>query len=311
MVLSRKCSIWQHSFLGMMGLFKVVSIFYILWFFSSVLLLFSTLPLSPLGTWISLYTFVCIGFYLLLASSLSFMIMKSVCAQQHKLPLFLSLAFTIVCWLVVFFIARHHDGMGAFLAIIGTGNLLVLASITGSLLSSAIKRMAEFIPICITAAIADISSVLFGPTGDIAVTLGNYYEGGMAGPPPFFDFVVIKVIVPGYNVPVPLFGVTDWIVLVLLSSALLRLGKSDNLVKLTGRLREHFYLPITACALLLSVFLAQFSGVFLPALPVMSLVFISFLLLKYWGSFTLQRSDMVMSVVFPAIIATTVILAYR
>ncbi len=295
----------------MMRLAKLLFFFYVLWIVPSLLMSFVSLPIQPGSSWDSIFSFFCIGLYLLLSCSLALTIMRYVLVCQRKFPLFLSFGFSLICWCLIYFFGKRYPTDGNLIAIASTANLLVFGSIAGAALSSAVKRAAELIPLCITAAVADITSIFFGPTKEITATLSNYYEVGMTGPQPFFDTVILKVILPGYVLPVPLVGLTDWIVLVLFSSALLRLRMSDNLVNFAGRLKQYIYLPITGCGLLLSILLAQISGVFLPALPIMCLSLLLFMLLKYRKTFELRRSDIVLSVIFPAIVAITVIIAFR
>ncbi len=295
----------------MMRLTNLLFFFYVLWIVPSLLMSFVPLPIPPGSGWDGFFSFFCIGLYLLLACSLAHTIMGYVSLCQSKFPLVLSLGFSLICWYLIYILGTRYPSGGNLAAITGTANLLVFGSIAGAALSSAVKRIAELIPLCITASVADIASVFFGPTKDIAATLGNYYASGMTGPQPFFDSVILKVIIPGYVLPVPLVGLTDWIVLVLFSSALLRLGISDNVANVAGKMKKYIYLPITGCGLLLSIVLAQISGVFLPALPIISLSCILFLLLKYRRSFELKRSDVVLSVVFPALVAVTLIFAFR
>ncbi len=294
-----------------MRLAKPLLLFLICWFVPSLLLslpIFSFVPKGYLG---DIIVAVCMSLYFLLALSLSFRVIKSVLANTHTPPRVYALVIASLIWCFLYLITRGEDTTGVHFSILGTCNLLIFATLAGSMLSSAVKRVGELFPICVTAAIADIVSVYFGPSKEIATSLGNYYESGLVGPPPLSDFIIVKMMIPGYAFPVPLFGVTDWILVVLLSSALLRIGKSDNVLRMQGKIKEHVYLPISGCGLMGSVFLAQFTGVFLPALPIISLLFLSFVILKYRDVFTLQRSDLLLSIIFPILVASTIILTFR
>lgn len=182
---------------------------------------------------------------------------------------------------------------GQAVAALGTVNLLVFACLCATWMASALKKPAELVPVCAVVALADLFSVLAGPTREIAKGIASYYEKGMEGPPPFADFILIKIPVPGIDTPMPLFGVSDWIILVFLCSAMVRFGLSDSLVGpgMTGikrRKRLAFYFPVAAMGLAFAVLAAQASGLFLPALPIM----VSFFLIHgLWANESMRRLD--------------------
>ncbi len=295
-----------------MGLVPLSFLFYFIWICVSFILLHSGIITSMGKTAEVSLTFVMIAGYLILGSSLSYLVIKCVTLRkQSELSLYTAIAFSFLCWGAIFWLVTTRGDYHDIAAILGSANLLYFAAIFGSVLSLAVKRVGELIPLCITASIADISSVLFGPTREIAESLTSYYQQGLVGTPPIADFVVVKFAIPGYSIPLPLFGVTDWIVIALLTSSVLRLGKNDNLLLSSSMLGSYVYLPMSLCGLAFSITLAHFIGIFLPALPLIALFFILYISVKYRALFRLHRSDMVMSVVFPLIISFSIFYAYR
>jgi hypothetical protein len=82
-----------------------------------------------------------------------------------------------------------------------------------------VKRPAEIIPLGVVAALADLFSMLSGPTKHMAEEISTYYVSGMEGIPPFVDSLLIKIPLLGAGTLVPLFGVSDWIIVVFLTAA--------------------------------------------------------------------------------------------
>jgi uncharacterized protein YqgC (DUF456 family) len=293
-----------------MSLFISIFKVFFIWGGGTIFLSWIATTFFPGFTAYPLFLFPFVFVYLLLGMTLCYEIVDEVCLKFHKRTAITALVFTCAVFIVLF-LAEKYGSNNIFLSIGGSANLLVFATLTGAMLSTAIKRVAELIPISLTAAVADIASVFFGPTKDIAETLGSYYQGGMVGNPPLADFIVIKVSLPGFSYPVPLFGVTDWIILVLLSSSLIRLQKSDNLMERRSLLNQKLFLPVSGCSLMLSVFLAQLFGLFLPALPAMAFIFTSYMMVKYFQELELHRSDMILSVVFPVFVIAAILMAYN
>lgn len=195
---------------------------------------------------------------------------------------------------------------GQALAAAGTANLLVFACLCATWMTSTLKKPSELVPVCAVVALADMFSVLAGPTRHIAETIASYYEKGMEGPPPFTDFILIKIAVPGIAVPMPLFGVSDWIILAFLSAAMLRFGLNDSVAGggigvIKQKKRLGFYFPVAALGLLTAVLSAQFTGMFLPALPVMVLFFLAFSLWRHEPMRRLSRKEWVLICGFSAV----------
>lgn len=187
---------------------------------------------------------------------------------------------------LVYGIMRDGTVKGGFIESLGTANLIVLACLVATWMTHPLTRPSELVPVCFVVALADLFSVFAGPTRHLVEGLTLYYEKGMQGPPPLADYILVKIGVPGYTVPVPLFGVSDWIILVFLCSAMTRFGLSDSLtgsgiVSMKKNRRLSFYLPVTVLGLILALIVAQISARFLPALPFMVAVFLVYALVRY------------------------------
>ena len=182
---------------------------------------------------------------------------------------------------------------GQAVAALGTVNLLVFACLCATWMAAALKKPSELVPVCAVVALADLFSVLAGPTRELAKDIAAYYEKGMEGPPPFSDFILIKIPVPGLDAPMPLFGVSDWIILAFLCSAMVRFGLSDSLAGpgisgIKRKKRLALYAPVAVLGLGFAVLAAQVSGMFLPALPIM----VGFFLVhSLWANEAVRRLD--------------------
>lgn len=289
-----------------MQLIKIHSLFYLFWLFSSLLL--SPLPLSKelQSSILSGILFGVVGIYLIVASSLSYWVIKKTLSGKNSVYNFLTAGFIGAGF---GFLGHTLDpGMlrNALFAL-ATAGLLLAATFLGILLSSAIKRMVELVPVCLTATAADVVSVFFGPSRDLAHELTAYYQEGAVGSPPIIDIFLIKAGIPGYQIPVPLFGVSDWIVVVLLSSSVIRLQRSDNIC---GEwFDKHFlYIPVTVVGLYCSLIVAQLSHSFLPALVFICGFFLMYIFVKFKVLRDFRGSDFIYSLVFPVLVAGTVLI---
>ncbi len=191
---------------------------------------------------------------------------------------FLLLVWTVlVAWGVHLLTVKGFKGHGV--SGLSTANLIVFACVCATWMTPSLKKPAELVPVCAVVALADLFSVLAGPTKHLAKDIAAYYEKGMEGPPPFTDYILVKITVPGITAPMPLFGVSDWLILVFLCSAMARFGLSDSLLGqgiagINKRKRLAFYFPVTVLGLAAAVLAAQMSGMFLPALPIMVFFFL-------------------------------------
>jgi len=161
------------------------------------------------------------------------------------------------------------------LDVIKSGLLLLVATLIGAALARYVKRLWEVLPICIMMTLADFSSWFFGPTAGFNQQIQQYYLHP-EGTRPWVDMVLIKMVFPGPVGLAPVFGISDWIMVVFFALVAARFKVNDNLVGVSGELlarqgRVGRYLPVSVVALFVAVQLAQTSGLFIPALPLIAL----------------------------------------
>ncbi len=288
---------------------KNLVLLYLLWWVVPTLL-FASLPIPENAGSVqrSLAAFFFIALYVLLASNLTYKTINLVFRTKAN-TLYLYSAATLGLFLILYLIAGFW-GQSRLLSALSTANLLCGAALAGAALSTAVKRIGELVPICLTAATADVMSVMGGPSRVMAHDIAVYYKGGMEGTPPFIDHIVVKAGIPGFAIPMPLFGVTDWILVALLSSSMLRLNTSDNLFSRAGSREKQFFLPVSACALYVAIVVAQTTGVFVPAMLFISLVFLLYLFADFKLYRELRKSDLLYSILFPASIIVVLLLLY-
>ncbi len=285
----------------MVGLKKLFVVFFLCWMTPNIVFYYLPVPVDSTSFQISLTVFFFIGFYLILASSLAYQVMIKV-FQEEKKRLYMCIFFSSVLFLSIYTYVYFTEHSSILVSSISTANLLFVASVIGAGLSSAVKRTAELVPICITAAVADLMSVMQGPTKEMIGSISNYYEKGMVGVPPFVDFIVVKIGIPGFSAPMPLFGITDWIFLVLISASMVRLQKSDNLFHGSDRLAAVLYFPVAAVALFIALVLAKITNSFIPAMVVISAVFLLFLAIRLRVYMEMRKVDVLYCVAFPAVV---------
>lgn len=162
-----------------------------------------------------------------------------------------------------------------------SGLLLLAATVTGAALARYIHRLWEIIPICLVMTLADFFSWLYGPTAGFAEQIQKYYLS-REGPPPLIDMILIKLAVPGSVELAPFFGIADWIMVVFFAIVARRFNVNDNLIGASGESLAQQgkigrYLPVSVLALFSATLLAQATGLFIPALPLIAL----FMLLWY------------------------------
>ncbi len=207
---------------------------------------------------------------------------------------YLSVVFAVSIFIFIFM--RITGITSTFLFMINTVNLIVFANLLGTWIVIPVKRMAEIVILCIVMSWTDLFSVFSGPSRIIAQTIKDYYESGMTGPPPVGDFLLIKIAIPGVNYLQPVFGVSDWIVVVFLSACAAKFKIDDNV---TGKsLNEMIaankifpYFSIAGLGLCLSIIMANTLNLFIPALPVISIIFLGYLLIYYPNSRRLTLYD--------------------
>lgn len=245
--------------------------------------------------------------YIFFGISFSRILMGGVFRYENRAKL--GLAACTCCIFLLYLIQAQVPG-SLVIALLQSFFLLTGATLLGTLLSTAISRVGELVPLLLTAATADVVSVFFGPTKDMGEQLTAYYGSGTEGTPPLVDLFLLKTVAPGGYVQ-PLFGVSDWILVTLLSSAVLRLGESENLLErlpLLTSLRSTLFLPVTAAGLYVSLLAAGLLQLYVPALFFICLFFFIFLVFRCEVLHHLHSRDLVYSLVFPFVVAGFVLL---
>lgn len=171
------------------------------------------------------------------------------------------------------------------LAVVKSGLLLLVATLIGSALARYVNRLWEIVPISIVMTLADFYSWSSGPTAGFSETIRQYYQAP-EGPPPMIDMVLVKLAVPGSTVLAPVFGISDWIMVVFFAVVASRHGVNDNLVGTKGETlarqgRIGRYLPVSLVALFAAIVLAQTTGLFIPALPLIALIMLIWYASRY------------------------------
>ena len=168
--------------------------------------------------------------------------------------------------------------------------LLLIATITGAAMARYVHRLWEIVPVCIVMTLADFASWLYGPTAGFTHQIQQYYLAP-EGPPPLVDMILVKLAFPGSIGLAPVFGISDWIMVVFFAIVANRYEVNDNLVGPSGETlarqgRIGRYLPVSVVALFIAIVLAQTTGLFIPALPLIALI----MLLWYAGRYLLRKS---------------------
>ena len=188
--------------------------------------------------------------------------------------LFWGITLALVVWLLNQLPA--HGAWQELLAALKSGLLLLIATVTAGALARYVHRLWEIVPICIVMTLADFASWLYGPTAVFTRQI-EQYRLTPASPPPLVDMILIKLAFPGMSGLAPLFGLSDWIMVVFFAIVARRFGVNDNVLAAAGESRTPpgrigRYLPVSVVALLIAVILAQTTGLFLPALPLIALI---------------------------------------
>lgn len=254
--------------------------------------------------------FLVVGFQL---NSIYLVFAESVFKDRLKARL-LCLAAVVAAAGLMFLAARHWLIVSPFFYMIYTANLIVFANLLGVWIITPLKREAEIIMVCVVMAIADLFSMLRGPTREIVEVVKAYYQGDMAGPPPAADFLLVKIPAFGLDHLQPLFGVSDWIIIVFLSAAAARFRINDNLAgrgpfEMIEAGRVSFYFPLAGAGLAAALFAAMLLNRFVPALPVIAACFAVFVLIRYPAARQLRRSDWLVLGVFCGIMLALLLLA--
>ena len=196
---------------------------------------------------------------------------------------------------------RPDGGPGPLAALLHSGLLLLVAALLGQLTARGLRRPAELVPVCVVAAWADLCSIRKGPTAIAVEQIGTYYQTGRQGPPPLADGLLVKALLPGTPLPLPLFGVTDAFVVALLGAALARLElRPGPTLPLPGwRPRLH----LAPAGLWLALLLAQIGECFVPGLVVICGLVLAWLLVREPASRRLTKRDWQLTLLFPLLIS--------
>ncbi len=189
--------------------------------------------------------------------------------------------------LLVWLTNQWHPGSAwqPLLAVLKSALLLLVATVTGAAMARYVRRLWELIPVCIVMTLADFASWLHGPTAGFARAIEKYYLTP-EGPPPFIDMILIKLAFPGSVGLAPVFGISDWIMVVFFAIVARRFGVNDNLIGPSGESlarqgRIGAYLPVSVVALFFATVLAQVTGFFIPALPLIALIMLLWYAVRY------------------------------
>jgi hypothetical protein len=163
--------------------------------------------------------------------------------------------------------------------------LLLVATLTGAAMARYINKLWEIVPVCLVMTLADFASWLYGPTAGFTQVIQQYYQDP-SGPPPLVDMILVKLAFPGAPGLLPAFGISDWIMVVFFAIVAARYEVNDNLLGASGEKQARqgkigCYLPVSVVALFLAMILAQITGLFIPALPVIALVMMLWYALRY------------------------------
>ncbi len=176
-------------------------------------------------------------------------------------------------------------GWQPLLAGIKSGLLLLVATLIGAALARYVQRLWELAPICIVMTLADFASWSYGPTATFTREIEQFYLTP-EGPPPLIDMVLVKLAFPGPGGLAPVFGISDWIMVVFFAIVARHHGVNDNLLVTAGENlarqgRIGCYLPVSVAALFFAALLAQTTGLFIPALPLIALIMLLWYAARY------------------------------
>lgn len=210
-------------------------------------------------------------------------------ARSRSFYLFWGMTLALMIWLINQLPA--HGVWQELLTALRSGLLLLIATVTAGALARYVHRLWEIVPICIVMTLADFASWLYGPTAAFTRQIEEY-RLTPEGPPPLVDMILIKLAFPGMTGLVPLFGISDWIMVVFFAIVARRHEVNDNLIGDSGATLAQQgaigrYLPVSVVALFIATVLAQATGLFLPALPLIALI----MLLWYSVHYLLQRQN--------------------
>ena len=215
--------------------------------------------------------------------------------RMNKVRRFSWTGMLVMIFVILYLLAGPAGIQSNLITVLSTATLVQLACVIGHWLVTALKRPSEFIPIGMAVALSDMFSVFAGPTRHFAENISEYYRDGMTGPTPLVDFFLVKMPLPGNDLFMPVFGITDWVVIAILSAGALKFNMDDNLLsfsrpeKLTTAARPFF--PAAGAGLILSIVAARSMGLYLPALPFIVIAFLAVMAVKYPEILKLGREE--------------------
>lgn len=187
--------------------------------------------------------------------------------------LFWGLSLALCAWLIN---QVSATGWQPLLNALKSGLLLLIATLIGAALARYVQRLWELVPVCLVMTLADFASWSYGPTAVFSRQIEQYYRAP-TGPAPLIDMALVKLAFPGGAGLTPVFGISDWIMVVFFAIVAHRHDINDNLLgpageRLARQGRLGCYLPVSVLALLAAIMLAQATGLFIPALPLIALI---------------------------------------
>jgi len=134
----------------------------------------------------------------------------------------------------------------------------------------------------------------------------------MAGTPPFVDFLLVKIPLSESDVFVPLFGVSDWIIIVFLIAAAKKFNMNDNTIgRGIGSVKKSprvLFFPIAAAGLCFAIVVARVGNLFIPALPFVVVLYLCFMLIRYPEMRKLTKAELVPMAAFSVVIISLMVL---
>jgi hypothetical protein len=254
----------------------MIPAFYLVWILFSLGLHWGSqwIP-SPL-TDLASYLFILVALFFL--SSLTSLYRRWIEPQLRQRQTYRIGGFLAGLLLFAVVYALVHMGLRSnLISALHSANLLFMACLLGHWLVIALKRPAELIPLCLVMSLVDLYSVFKGPTKTLTGSLSSYYGSSQSGSPPIIDYLLVKFPMPGQAGLLPIFGVSDWVIIALLSAAAAKFDMRDNLF---GE-RALPFVSVAVVGLLMSITLAREAGLYLPALPLIALSFLTLMVFRH------------------------------
>ncbi len=188
-----------------------------------------------------------------------------------------------------------------------SGHLLIAGLWTARWMTRILEHPRDLIPLGTVMAAADLFSVFAGPGKDLAGTISRWYAGGKQGPVPAVEILLVKMPVPGAWDLMPVFGVSDWIIMVFLTAAARRFHLNDR-IRLP--VRRTAGVPAAVAGCLLAVTAAWVRNIVLPALPCILICWSMVTGLRHPGIFRPTRREWRLCL-YGALSVLAVLLLYR